>query len=396
MSQYLVPGAVSETSRARPELISARSLARFDPAGGDPRSQKERELPYAELLNRRLVIVAGKGGVGKSTVAVATGILAARRGLRTLIASTFEPLLLARTFGVRSIGKKPVRLADRLSGVWLDQELIFDEYIRDVVRVKMVFKRLKESLVYQYFAAAVPGLKELTLLDRIATLVDAQEDGHDGQPFDLVVVDSPATGHGASVLEVPQRARFGFSVGPITRMAERLQSLLSDQDRTAVVLVTLAEEMPVSETIELLHRLGSRSGVRAAVVVVNNFTPAPFADAGLEDLFNELVDSGGAGLGPLHATLPPEAELIAAARFQEARWQTNFEHIERLRRELVIPQVYVPFLAVPDDHPGGVPDLVARHLISTPDFAPPAVPCVRESVERALVRVGALKEYADD
>lgn len=299
-------------------------------------------MAFRNILSKRLVIIGGKGGVGKSTVACATGLLAAREGIKTLIVTLYEPLLMARYFDVAAVGPKATALAPNLDGVWMNEDAIFNAFIERIVRIKAVFRRLKETQVYQYFAAAVPGLKELTVLDGIANLLDAADDGRGGRPYELIIVDGPATGHGVSFFEVPMAVIRGVSMGALKRMAYRIHELFTDPQRTAVVLVTLAEEMPVSETIDLRQRILACLQMRIAALVVNNFTPPPFRDREQEAQFEKLAAAVAAdGAERADARLH---EVIAATQFQLARWRTNAQHIEQLRQAMPVPQLYVPFI----------------------------------------------------
>src|SRR5213076_1178072 len=199
----------------------------------------------ASLLERRLHFVVGKGGVGKTTVAAALALTLARRGRRTR-AVEMEP-------GGRLAGLLGREADPRLSVLHVDGRAALEEYLNLVIPVKRLLATVFASRIYQYFVAAAPGLKELMTVGKIWYEATRQEGGRPA--WDAVVVDAPATGHSLQYLRMPQAARDTFGAGLVQREAAKVVDLLRDARTTAVHLVTLAEEMPVAETLETYAQL---------------------------------------------------------------------------------------------------------------------------------------------
>jgi anion-transporting ArsA/GET3 family ATPase len=225
-------------------------------------------MPLDSLLSRRLVFLSGKGGVGKSVVSLALALAARERGKRVLLVEIEAPLepssriaVLAAAAGER--GRLPA-----LSTLNLDGRGVMDEYIRRTVKLGLLARRILASPVYERFFAAAPGLPELMLLGRILLL--EQQRGRGRRPhYDLIVVDTPATGHGLESLEVPRAASRAIPVGPVGNNARRILELLKDPQRTALAIVAVPEEMAVQEAIEL-HRLAQQEvGIDVVAVYLN-------------------------------------------------------------------------------------------------------------------------------
>ena len=201
-----------------------------------------------ELLSRRLVILSGKGGTGKSVVGTALALAACARGKRVLLVEIDAPLEASRYLGVARVGTKEAEVRPGLFAVNLDPAGVMDEYVRRVVRVDMLARRVLDSPVYRRFFAAAPGLPELMVLGKIMVLEEARASRFSSRPrYDLIVVDAPATGHGLAFLKVPLAASRAVPAGPIGSNARRILALLQDADRTALVILAVPEEMAVVE-----------------------------------------------------------------------------------------------------------------------------------------------------
>jgi len=290
-------------------------------------------------LQKRLVLFCGKGGVGKTTMACAAALRLARSGKRVLLAGIHSTDQISRYFGVPTIGLRAIELEPGLYGIHLDEQLVFDSFIRKTFRLKSLYRRILESPIYQYFTAAAPGIKELIVLDTIQDLA-----AHARPGYDHILLDCPATGHGLSYLDVGNQTLRTFRFGPLHRKAEAIQRLLTDTESTGVVLVTLAEEMPVNETLDLFHALHGRLKTAVDALVVNGLFPPtdpPLDTAAL----HRLRDAAPVFAAPGLATVLAEAGI-----FYHARSRINRQHLERLERELNVPRVEVPFL--PDEAKG--------------------------------------------
>src|SRR5438874_3717694 len=213
----------------------------------------------ASLLERRLHFVVGKGGVGKTTVAAALALTLARRGRRTL-AVEMEP-------GRRLAGLLGREADPRLSVLHVDGRAALEEYLGLIIPVKRLLATVFASKLYQYFVAAAPGLKELMTVGKIWYEATREEAGR--PCWDAIVVDAPATGHSLQYLRMPQAAREAFGAGLVQREATKITGLLRDRRTTAIHLVTLAEEMPVTETLETRTQLVETLGLPLGFVIVN-------------------------------------------------------------------------------------------------------------------------------
>ena len=293
-----------------------------------------------QLLARRLVFLTGKGGVGKSTLGMAMALAARDRGRRALLVEIAAPLEAARVLGRPSAGSRVTEALPGLFTVNLDPVQVMEEYVRQVVKVDLLVRKIVESPIYARFFSAAPGLKELMVLGKIMTLEEARERFSRKPLYDLIVVDAPATGHGLSFLKVPLAASEAVPVGPVGHNARRILSLLRDPDRTALAVLAIPEEMAVVEAIEF-HRLATYElGMRPAALILNACHERRFP-AGEEALVLRLAAEGAAGrLAPG----VPLAAGLAAARGQIRRRKLSHFYETRLRRDLPLPLVTLPYL----------------------------------------------------
>ncbi len=290
------------------------------------------------LFERRLLVVAGKGGVGKTTIACALGLVAAQLGKRTLIAEVDGAGRAADLLGATAgeIGKaRPVR--DSLSVMSVDGSVALAEYLELIVPVKRVLQAVLSSRVYQYFVAAAPGLKELMTIGKIWYEAERIDETSGERSWDIVIMDAPATGHSMQYLGMPHAAHEVFRSGLVGRDSQRLVDLLTDPQRTAINLVTTAEEMPVNETLEMYQRIREELHMPLGWLFVNRTHHVPFADADLERLEQRL-----ATLHDARARAVAQ-EVLNRAR-EEAGWTAiNRMYLERLAREVEMPSVDIPF-----------------------------------------------------
>ena len=195
------------------------------------------------------MLVTGKGGVGKTTVAAALGLAAARAGKRTVVCEVAEQERLAAMFGASDIGHSELELAPGLFAVSIDPERAKEEWLRYQLRSSTLAGLLGGSRIFQLLTAAAPGLSELVTMGKIWDLAQLER-RTGGSVFDLAIVDAPATGHGLALLRAPRTFADIAQVGPIARQAERIDTFLHDRAATGVLVAALPEEMPVNETID--------------------------------------------------------------------------------------------------------------------------------------------------
>src|SRR5215213_10558479 len=220
----------------------------------------------ALLRDRAVLYVTGKGGVGKTTVAAALGLAAARTGRRTIVCEVAEQDRMSRAFarqGVRA--EQEVELAPDLWAITIDPQKALEEWLGKQLGGGPTGRILGHSHAFQYFVAAAPGAKELITIAKVWELAQTQRWDRRNRTYDLVVVDAPASGHGLAMLTTPRTFGEIARVGPIRRQAAKVSEMLADPARTGYVAVALPEEMPVNETIELERRLRAALAVHERV-----------------------------------------------------------------------------------------------------------------------------------
>ena len=232
----------------------------------------------ALLRDRSVLYVTGKGGVGKTTVAAALGLAAARTGRRTIVCEVAEQDRMSRAFarhGVRP--EQEVELAADLWAITIDPQRALEEWIGKQLGGGPAGRILGHSHAFQYFVAAAPGAKELITIAKVWELAQPQRWDKHNRAYDLVVVDAPASGHGIGMLTTPRTFGEIARVGPIRRQATKVSEMLADPARTGYVAVALPEEMPVNETIELERRLRDAVGLGLDAIVMNAMWPERFS-----------------------------------------------------------------------------------------------------------------------
>src|SRR5689334_19324398 len=279
----------------------------------------------ASLLERRLHFVVGKGGVGKTTVASALALAFVRRGKRTLAVEMDAGGRLAAVLA----GAPELGGLLRVQSV--DGRAALEEYLGLIIPVKRLLSTIFSSRIYQYFVAAAPGLKELMTVGKVWYETTRKEG--DRFAWDAVVVDAPATGHGLQYLRMPQAARDTFGAGLVQREAARVVDLLQDERTTAVHLVTLAEDMPVTEALEAHAQITGPLGLPAGAIVVNRVHGRRFAP----DVLAKLGDAPASG--EERALL----RAVAERAVEETSWaEINAQHLERLRTAIKEPLIVLP------------------------------------------------------
>jgi anion-transporting ArsA/GET3 family ATPase len=292
------------------------------------------------LLARRVVILSGKGGVGKSVVGAALALAARERGRRVLLVEVDAPLEAARVLGGRPSGGRPSQVLPGLFTVNLRPQASLDEYVHRVVKIEMLARRIVESPVYERFLAAAPGLKDLMLLGKVMML-EAERARFSGRPaWDLIVVDAPATGHGLAFLKVPLVASSAIPVGPVGANARRVLALVQDPARTAVVVVAVPEEMAVVEAQQFQKSAREELSVELAAFVLNACHERRFSDQEEAELLRLTAAQAG---GTVAGGVALEEGLRAARRQIRRRKRTSF-YRRRLERTVAVPLVSLPFL----------------------------------------------------
>jgi hypothetical protein len=285
------------------------------------------------LLDRRLVIVTGKGGVGKSTVAAALALAAVERGKRVLVCEVNAQERIAPLLGARPSGPVIAEVRPGLSTINVRPAESMREHGLEVVKFKAVYEAVFENRLMRHFLRLVPSLGELAMLGKMLSEARAEERGR--PRWDLVVMDAPSTGHAVQLLRVPGALLGMAPPGPLRSDAHWMRELLLDRRRTALALVTLPEELPVTETIELEEQLRAQVGLTPALLLVNAMPAHRFSpeEAGW---LPELV-----------AAPAPLGSAAQAALLQSARSALAERELARARLGLRYPTFLLPLLPSP-------------------------------------------------
>jgi anion-transporting ArsA/GET3 family ATPase len=284
------------------------------------------------LGDKRFILVTGKGGVGKTTVCAAEALALANKGKRVLVAMCNAKERLSVMLGSASIGPEVVELERNIWAVNIIPEKAIEEYGFLVLHSRALARAVFESKYVRAFLRGVPGMQEWSMLGK--AWWHTTERRADGSfKYDVVVLDAPATGHGLDMLRVPQVILDVVPAGRLRRDAERAWALFRDPATCAIILVTLPEEMPSTETLELSRAL-AEMGLPIHQVVVNAVLPP---------LFSREERAALEALAPVHANTPGEA-AIAAGRDRATRERAQAESLGRLSHELVVPSTRLPLL----------------------------------------------------
>jgi anion-transporting ArsA/GET3 family ATPase len=300
--------------------------------------------PGGDVLARRLLFVTGKGGVGKSTVAAAIALLAAREGRRVLAVDVDAKGNLASMFEHGPVGFEPVQVHPGIHAMQMQTEASLREYLRLNLRVPVLARLGPLAGMLDFVATAAPGVKEILTVGKVCWEVRESIEGR--ADWDLVVVDAPASGHVLAQLDSPRAIRELVHVGAVREQTDWMSRLLADPAVTGVSVVATPEEMPVNEAIELVERARKEIEVPLAPVVVNRVLPEPLTRAD-EPLVAALREP------PAHDALTARAgpgadDVLEATRVAVALRRSRAEHLARLRAELDLPILYLPYLFVPD------------------------------------------------
>jgi anion-transporting ArsA/GET3 family ATPase len=305
--------------------------------------------------DRRFIFVTGKGGVGKTTVSAALARALAGRGKRVLIAMCNAKERVSSMFASPPVGPDIVTVAPGIWAVNIEPEHAFEEYGRMVLKVPGLYRVVFHNKYIRSFLPAVPGLSEWAMLGKAwfhTTEVDEQ-----GRPrFDVVLLDAPATGHGLDMLRVPKVIVEIVPPGILRRDAELAWKMFTDPRQTAVLVVSLPEELPVTETLELVAAIDDDLRLPLGALVVNGVLPVLFSEAEARALSTALDAEEGDPAGPS----TPAGEGVAAAARRAVEERSQAASLARLAGGTDLPRILLPYLFEDAATPAAIERLSAQ------------------------------------
>jgi anion-transporting ArsA/GET3 family ATPase len=303
-----------------------------------------------DLLDRRLLFVTGKGGVGKTTIAASLALLAGQRGKRVLIGEVDDKGNLADFFESDELAWAPREVAPNVWAMTMHTEASLQEYLGLQLKVPRLARLGPLARTFDFVASAAPGVKEVLTVGKF--LWEEQErmptggrrgGTAPGPKWDLVVVDAAASGHVVAQLAAPQAIRELVNVGLVRDQTNWMIDILSDPARTGAVIVATPEEMPVNEAVELAGRLDDETTVDLAAVIVNRVLPELFGRD--EEAVFERLQEPDAVAALDEATGGPVVPVLDAAELAVKLRRTKAGHLADLRNRLDgVPMLYVPEL----------------------------------------------------
>jgi anion-transporting ArsA/GET3 family ATPase len=312
-------------------------------------------MASSKILDKRLIFVTGKGGVGKSTVSAALGVAASRAGKRAIVCEVAQQERMSRLFERQGAGYHETEIAPNLFAFSIDPQRALEEYLLLQIKVKPIYDLMFKNRVFTYFAAATPGLRELVTVGKVWELAQLDRRVKRGAKYDVVIVDAPATGHGLGILRTPKTFGDIARVGPIKRQADTIYGFITDPKLTSICAVVWPEEMPVNETLDLQRNLKAELGLKFDRIFMNGIYPHLFSDdeaALLRDrLEREAAHNGGGAL---------RRAALRAAISEHRRASAHREQLERLEQGARQDVVELPFIFSSQLDMGAVDELADR------------------------------------
>jgi len=305
------------------------------------------------ITDLRFVVISGKGGVGRTTVAVTLARVAAGAGKRVLVAAAAATDRIGRMFGRdEPLGPTITALAPNIDGVNITPASSLHEYGLKVLRSELITRAVFDNRAVRGLLGAIPGLDAYALLGKAWWHTTEMQDGR--SRYDLVIFDGPATGHVALMLRIPQAILNVMPKGPLAGDARAIKALLEDPTRAALIIVTLAEELPAREALELVAQARGPLAVPLGPLVVNALPTDALSAPALDSVMAAATTSplaGTPGDAPLQATL----RLAAGVR---AHREAADRVLAGLKRDLGMPMITLPRIPTAEIGPAIIAELV--------------------------------------
>lgn len=288
------------------------------------------------LFDRRLIVVTGKGGVGKSTLAAAIGFAAARRGKRACVVELYGQSRIAAMFGLEGRSYAPRGIGHGVDLVSLTVAECLDDFGHRKLKMDALVRLMLTNRVVTAFLDSVPGLHDLLQLGKIENM--AMDPAPGEVPYDVVILDAPSTGHGLTLLQAARAMTETSRVGPFHDLAAMIERTFGDPVKSAIVLVTLAEDLPVNETFEFIEALGEDQTLLGAIIanrVCGTAVPEGPAWDAMKDRLNAATD-------------PDLRQLVLLARKEIDRQDAERDALARLAGKVSVPLVRLPRVDVTD------------------------------------------------
>lgn len=280
-------------------------------------------MPLDAILDRRLLIISGKGGVGKTTIAAAIGVLAARHNRRVLIAEVEGKENLPRLFGAPPLTATPAPLRYNLSAMTVDPEEALQEYFEVQFHMKRLARPLVTSQLVDYVTHTAPGLRDILLLGKVWYAATRRKQ------FDVIVMDTPAAGHAVSMLRSPEGFLHAVPVGPLANHTRQVLAWLQDPEHVSIHLACLPEELPVTETIETVLAVEDQLKMNVSHIFMNMVWP-PFSEDPSVNAKIEKMKSAAALKKRGSLTAQQAEELYNLTEFYRSRRAVQQGHREAM------------------------------------------------------------------
>ncbi len=287
------------------------------------------------LFDKRLIFVTGKGGTGKTTLSAAIGKAASKMGKRVLVVDTSEGGALGTLFSRGALLSEPVDLDSNIQGVRINPKKVLEEYIQKYISIGFIANRIIRAELFEHLAEATPGLREIMTLGQIWRW-EKRKDEQDEYIYDMIVVDTPATGHGISLLKQPRTLVEMLRFGPIAGQTRAVQEMLQNKDKTALFLVTAPEELPVNEAVQFIRVAEEELNMEIGRIVVNGLYSELFSPE--EIVMIDKIPENGPN---------PEKKaydiIIDSAKTYISRKRTQNYHVDRLQQSIGQELLRIPY-----------------------------------------------------